>query len=403
MIETPIRQVQIGVHFPVLDTMRAVGALAVLTTHAAFWSGAFTRNGTWGTLLARLDVGVAIFFVLSGFLLSRGYLARAACGLPAQRTRGYAAKRIRRIAPAYVVTVILALSLIGANRGLGISDWAQTLLMLNTYTSLGLLPGLTQMWSLAIEVAFYIVLPLLMLPVVRGRRLHAGAVYGLLAAIVVITLWWQLDGIERLAAVSPGNPAQWLPGYLLWFGVGILFAFAHVSWQLGTRAWLTRPLVAAARQPGSCWAMALGLLLVAATPIAGPSMLAAPTASESLTRTLIYATIGGLLVVTGIFAEPGSAYARAFSTRWSRHLGEISYSIFCIHLPVLHLVMWATGWELFVGRGPEIFALTVVSSVVAAEVLYRLVELPALRGRIRRPSPSRAAQTSRQTSGTSTT
>lgn len=395
--------VQIAVHFPVLDTMRAVGALAVLTTHAAFWSGAFTRNGVWGTLLARLDVGVAIFFVLSGFLLSRGYLARAATGLPPSRTRSYAGKRARRIVPVYLVTVVIALGLIGANDDLGVGDWVQTLLMLNIYTSLGMLSGLTQMWSLAVEVAFYVLLPLLMLPVVRGRRLHAGAVYVLLGAFVVVSLWWHLDGIERTAAASAGNPAQWLPGYLTWFGVGILFALAHVSWQQGTRGWLTRPLVAAARQPGSCWAMALGLLLVAATPIAGPSMLAAPTAGQSLTRTLIYAAIGGLLVVTGIFAAAESGYARAFSARWSRHLGEISYSVFCIHLPVLHLVMWATGWDLFVGRGPQIFGLTIVLSLVAAEVIYRLVELPSMRWRLRgRPSP-RADQTSMQTSGTSTT
>ena len=60
--------------FPVLDTLRAVGALCVLTTHVAFWSGAYTNHGAWGTLLSRLDVGVALFFVLSGFLLARPFL-----------------------------------------------------------------------------------------------------------------------------------------------------------------------------------------------------------------------------------------------------------------------------------------------------------------------------------------
>ncbi len=68
--------------FPVLDTLRAVGALAVLTTHTSFQSGDYIGHGVWGTVLSRLDSGVAIFFVLSGFLLSRPYLARAAAGLP---------------------------------------------------------------------------------------------------------------------------------------------------------------------------------------------------------------------------------------------------------------------------------------------------------------------------------
>ncbi|MCW2712328.1 MAG: acyltransferase 3, partial [Marmoricola sp.] len=66
-----------GPTFPVLDTLRAVGALAVVTTHVTFQSGDYVRHGIVGALLSRLDVGVAIFFVLSGFLLSRPYFARA--------------------------------------------------------------------------------------------------------------------------------------------------------------------------------------------------------------------------------------------------------------------------------------------------------------------------------------
>ncbi len=85
--------------FPVLDTLRAVGALAVLTTHTAFQTGEYLGNGVGGMLLARLDVGVAIFFVLSGFLLSRPYLARRALGLPAPALGTYYEKRVLRIFP----------------------------------------------------------------------------------------------------------------------------------------------------------------------------------------------------------------------------------------------------------------------------------------------------------------
>ena len=67
---TPTGQAAVMPRFPMLDTLRAVGAIAVLTTHVAFWGGEYTRWGAFGTVLARLDVGVAIFFVLSGFLLS---------------------------------------------------------------------------------------------------------------------------------------------------------------------------------------------------------------------------------------------------------------------------------------------------------------------------------------------
>jgi peptidoglycan/LPS O-acetylase OafA/YrhL len=69
------------VNFPALDSMRAIASIAVLATHAAFWGGAYSQ-AVWGTALARLDVGVAIFFVLSGFLLSRPWFDRHRRGLP---------------------------------------------------------------------------------------------------------------------------------------------------------------------------------------------------------------------------------------------------------------------------------------------------------------------------------
>ena len=93
-----------GVDFPALDVLRLVGALAVLTTHVAFQTGEYFPNGVVGTLLARMDIGVAIFFVLSGFLLSRPWWASAASGTPAPMVGRYALKRLLRIWPVYLVT-----------------------------------------------------------------------------------------------------------------------------------------------------------------------------------------------------------------------------------------------------------------------------------------------------------
>ena len=58
--------------FPTLNAVRGAGALMVLTTHAAFNTGQILR-GWPGAVLARLDFGVPLFFVLSGFLLSRPF------------------------------------------------------------------------------------------------------------------------------------------------------------------------------------------------------------------------------------------------------------------------------------------------------------------------------------------
>ena len=393
--------------FPLLDTLRAVGALAVLTTHASFWAGDYTRHGTVGTLLARLDVGVAIFFVLSGFLLSRAWLLRAADGAAAPAVLPYFWKRLLRIAPIYVVTALLALALIHQNRDHGALRWLSTLLLADTYLHDSFPAGLTHMWSLAVEVAFYLALPALMLLLLgRGRALAVRRVVGGLVAMVAVSVWWHLDGAAR---VSAGRPLEWLPAFLTWFAAGIALALLEIRHRRGQVGRLGASLVSLARQPGSCWALVAGLMLVSATPLAGPSMLAAPTPVESLTKHLLYATVGLLIVLTGVFAVPSSRYAQVMGHPLGRRLGWISYGIFCLHLPILHLVMWATGWQLFVGRGPAIWALTVVLSVLAAELGYRLVERPALRlkNRFGPSAPTAptapAAATTAATTGTSAT
>lgn len=358
-----------------------MGSLAVLTTHVAFQSGAYVRDGTWGAILSRLDVGVAIFFVLSGFLLGRPYLARRAAQLPHPGTGRYYWKRFLRIYPVYVVTVVLALTLIPENDDLSAADWVRTLTLTNIYSGGTLPQGLTQMWSLAVEVSFYLVLPLLMF-LALGRRgpLRPGRVGLLLTVLLALSCWWHLSLAAQVAESSSGNPTLWLPAYLAWFAVGLGLALVHVLDQTRERPpAVCRVLDHLAGSPGVCWTAVLGLMLVASTPLAGPTLLYVATDTESLTKHLLYAAIGGLVVLTGIRAVPDTRYARVMSAPLPRRLGHISYSVFCIHLPILYLVMEVTGFPLFGGHTWEIWILTVALSLLASEVLYRVVELPAMR------------------------
>jgi peptidoglycan/LPS O-acetylase OafA/YrhL len=381
VVADPVSQPRLDATFPALDTLRLVGALGVLTTHTAFWAGAYTEFGAWGSLLARLDVGVAIFFVLSGFLLSRTWLARAHAGLPAPTVRVYFQKRILRIFPVYLVTAVVALSLIRDNQDLGVARWLSTLTLTDIYVRDVLPAGLTQMWSLATEVAFYCALPLLMLAALgRRRRLVPARVMAVLLLMCLTSLLWLATVSQRVPGAGDRAVNEWLPAFLGWFAVGIGLALAHELHSTATApAWLSSAIERLAATPGTCWTIALGLLLVATTPVAGPTLLVAATEAEAVTKHMLYGTVGGLLVFTGVFASGAPGYARLMSHPWLRHLGHISYGVFCIHLPVLHLVMWTTGYELFRGHGLQIFGLTLVLSLALAEVLYRLVERPAMR------------------------
>lgn len=396
-----------GTTFAHVDALRAVGAIAVLTTHVGFWSAHYQRDGTVGALIARLDVGVALFFVLSGFLLSRAWLARALNGEPAPATGHYLWKRALRILPVYVVTATLALALIDDNADLGWGERATAYLLSSTLVDPSFPAGLTHMWSLAVELHFYLLLPLLML-VGIGRRLRPARVVALLVVLVLITAWWHLHGAASTGQGRLAATPQWVLGYLDWFAVGIGLSLASVLHGAGRGGRAVAALRTLAAQPGVCWLLALGLLLVSTGPVAGPLVLEPATDAEALTKNLLYAGIGGLVVLPAVLRDTPpapTAFDRLLLHPVSRHLGHTSYGLFCLHVPLLHLIMWLTPWDVFTAPFLPLWLVTLTTGLVAAELVYRLVERPALRLKALRPlsrGPGRSeASTSAPTTGTS--
>ena len=131
---------------------------AVVATHVAFHSAFYSDTRGVGRLVARLDVGVAIFFVLSGFLLARPWLAAACAGQPHPHPAPLPVEAVPEDrAAGYLVVALAALALIDENAGRGPRGRLGALTMTDTYVSEHCPLGLTHMWSLATEVAFYVV------------------------------------------------------------------------------------------------------------------------------------------------------------------------------------------------------------------------------------------------------
>lgn len=358
--------------FPVLDTLRFVGALGVLVTHVSFQTG-YYGSGLVGTFAARLDSGVALFFVLSGFLLSRPFLSRMQRRAELPHLGFYAWKRLLRIVPVYVISVVLVLSFIPPSQGPFWPHWVENLTLTTIYTSGSLPQGLSQMWSLATEVAFYAVLPLIMFVIARTacrRAWRPGAIALGLLCLVAVNMSWLI-----LADLS-GDQGLWLPAFLSWFSAGIALAVISVDVASEAPHRISRAVARLGETPVACFVGSCALILIASTPLAGPIVGDVPTAAEAITKNLLYMAFAALLVIPGIFGSPGSAFLRAAAWRPLRYLGRISYGVFCIHLFVLYGIFQWREIAYFDGHFVEVLAFTLAGSLAAAAILYSVVETP---------------------------
>jgi peptidoglycan/LPS O-acetylase OafA/YrhL len=374
--------------FPYLDAFRALGATAVVATHVAFQTGR-TLDGPFAAWLARLDFGVAVFFVISGFLLVRPYVQARATGGPTPATGRYLWHRALRVLPAYWLVVVACLAFLPASRGGTAGDWARHLTLTQIYGWGSQKKGLTQTWSLCTEVAFYLALPALVVVVLLAarRRWRPGTLIALFAGGgVVASIAWQI-AIHYQPGADVRVQEQWLPGFLGWFGLGAALAVAHVHLRRepGDRRW--RWLHDVADQPWTCWVIAVGVYAVATTPLAGPrgfENLASP--GSSVFKSLAYLTAAGFLLVPAMFGRGGPGVARTvLAARPLRYLGRISYGLFLWHLLVLEVVVALLDLELFTGSFLVVFGLTWSVSVAVAAFSWRFVEEPILRWKNRGP------------------
>jgi peptidoglycan/LPS O-acetylase OafA/YrhL len=353
--------------------MRACAAIGVVVTHVAFQTG--HTGGIIGRLFGRFDLAVAVFFGLSGFLLWRGHAAAARGLRPIPPTGHYLRSRLVRIMPGYLVAVVVILTLLPDAKA-DLTVWLANLTLTQIYVPLTLTAGLTQMWSLSVEVAFYLALPVLALLV---RRVPVRVRIPVIATTAVASLAWALIPIHTAAGT---NPLNWPPAFFSWFAAGMLLAELTVS-PLGWPHRLARRRVLMAVIAGAAF-------LVAASPLAGPEGLVPGTAGQFIVKTAMGAIVAAALIAPLVLDRPATSHRMLGSTTMVT-LGRWSYGLFIWHLAALWMVFPIIGEFAFNGHMPVVLALTVVIGFAIAAVSYALVESPcrnALRRWERRNDPT---------------
>ncbi len=398
--------------FDCFDGLRAIAALSVLMLHVS-WASGFTLRSWFGVYTSRLDIGVADFFLISGFLLYRPFVLGHLRDAPRPSFRRFWTRRALRILPAYwvaltVLTYVLHMTQMGPGAAGVFSHYA----LLQIYWPTQSFYGITQAWSLATEISFYLFLPFYALALSRrGRSAHRQlavelAGVGVLIAISYGFRWWALNipwivvrNGKIVAACAPNcltDPkfsslmVTWLPAYFDLFALGMLLAVGSAWWSVrdGEPAWLSSRLL-----PYLSWGAALATYVVVVHLPITRAPLYITTPGTNLLRQALYGVFAFCLLVPAVVGQGGRSAVRSFlSSRVMVGLGLVSYGIYIWHVNLADALVRWLGYQPQAAPLP-LLAVTVIGLTVAvAAASYVVVERPFLRLKPRpaagRPQPA---------------
>jgi peptidoglycan/LPS O-acetylase OafA/YrhL len=406
-------------HFPCLDAYRAIGMTMVLLNHAAYSTGFQNRDDDLARVLtpviARFDLSVPMFFVLSGFLLFRPFARSILTDRALPDTRSFYRRRMLRILPSYWVALFGVGLLFGLHIP-GVQSWIGNSLLAPAFGvplracqpdgSCHVAYGLTPAWSIGVEAVFYLLLPafaLLLHRLARGRPASArlGVLLGGLAVLYAVGTAFRAYVVN----VDPPWAEQsllWLPMFFDVFAVGM--ALAAVSAAVAAGRPLPRLAAWAGEHPLASWAVA-GAIFLFMTRLPYPErpfgLRDANGFSDYLVRQFVYGIASAAWLAPALFGDQTRGrLRRVLASRPLVYLGTISLSFYLWHLPLVEkvkqwtVVDWHQREELaahppsdnplaaaatFTGSYPRVVLITWVLSFLVASLLYRFVELPFLR------------------------
>lgn len=357
---------------PALDGLRAVAALLVVLTHAAFLTGAVSTWGFPGRLMGRGDFGVGLFFALSGFLLHRRLLHDRREGT--DDVRSYLVRRAARVLPAYWVTLAVVCVVVQPPARTVLAQ----ALAVQTYVPDTQIDAFSQSWSIPTELSFYLVLPLVVVGLERLRRRNpAWPVAVLLGSALVFLVALAL--VPSGAVESSLFVERWLPARWADFAVGMVLAevLEHPS------APAAAPIRAVASDTTGCLLLGAAAYALATTSVTGSLTLEPSTGLQTSARLFLNAVVAFALLAP-LTAGRGGGWAAVLSWSPVRWVGTVSFGLFLWHLPVISGLYGLSGIPLFGGGLVPLLAVGLPVSLVLAWLSLRLVELPAMRWAARR-------------------
>lgn len=358
-----------------LDGLRGLACVAIVALHVWMFDHGDAGRPAKTALdyaIGELRLAVPLFFVLSGYLIYRPFVAAALDGRPGPRLGAYARKRAARVLPGYWAAVIGAFFLLRAIDhpfAIPLSELPRFLLFAQNQSAATLNRLDPPMWTLAVEATFYLLVPVVGLLALRAGRGRARQL--LLVGALLAT------GAGLIAAAHfgawPETTTTSLVANLSTFAAGMAAAALVHGRELSRRAGLGLVLGGAALVAADAVWHALGL---------GPFAWRAALADQP-------AAIGFALVIAGLSAS--SVRVKAFDVPPLTTAGTLSFGIYLWHFPTIYALRAAGWWS------PNlVVALTTTLAIAGALawISWTVLEQPAIRW-AHRARPARGTPTPR--------
>ncbi len=355
-------------------------------TKRSLFLGAFVR--TLGPFC------VCVFFALSGFLLFREVVSGLLFDTPVTSMPHYIARRVLRIYPAYWLA-LAGMVVLEGTQGPGHITLGVVTLTERSLTTARQLPGLFVAWSLYIEVAFYVFIPIvgvLLARLCRHRPLQTriAIIAASLGAMVLFSMVWtfwastSMDSDPRL---------RWgLFPYLGWFVAGMVLAVLALLRQAQVRT--PKVLTQLSDHPWVCWGSAIALVMVISLNRVAPDD-GGETSLQLQERLLLMGIAAFLILLPMVLSTKDSLLRRFLGAPAVVGVGVISYGIYLWHVTLIRLLLDHVSSSSATVAFLSTCAFALPLSILVAWISFRLVERPALSlARPRRPRAARGPKIS---------
>jgi peptidoglycan/LPS O-acetylase OafA/YrhL len=388
--------------FPAFDGLRAIAAVSVVVFHLTR-ADLRPLNHSYGRYLALLNVGVPLFFVISGFLLYRPFVLAYLTDSPRPATREFLRRRVLRIVPGFWVALTVQCIVFNLD-GTPLRDakWAVVNYgLLQTLVQTAARPGIDVAWTICTEMMFYAFLPLYAVALVSGRARRTSRAQlrrelvgiGLLVVVALGWRWYFLDPhLPRALHWYVFQNNVYLPASTDFFAGGMLLAVLSAWFSLHDE-----PRWARARAlPAVAWGTAFAAYAFYVERVSRwtePS--GRETASARFWHHVLFVVFAvALAVPAALGLQNRGLVRRILSCRPVQIVALGSYGIYLYHFAMIRFLYNVTGAEfgaagvIFPGRTNFPFVVmaffTAVLTGACATASYLLVERPFLRWR--RPS-----------------